>query len=59
LTEPTSAGTKVTATAVAKPGGFFKIAEPVLVRIVKKKGQAELETMKRLLEVRERARVGS
>src|SRR6266700_4367415 len=50
LAEPTSAGTKVTATAVAEPGGFFKMAEPVLVRIAKKQGQAELQTMKGLLE---------
>jgi len=58
LAEPTSAGTKVTATAVAEPGGFFKMAEPVLVRIVKKQGQAELDTLKALLEAREPARVG-
>ena len=59
LAEPTSAGTKVTATAVAEPGGFFKMAEPVLVRIAKKQGQAELQTMKGLLEAREPARVGN
>jgi uncharacterized protein YndB with AHSA1/START domain len=57
LAEPTSAGTKVTATAVAEPGGFFKMAEPVLVRIAKKQGQAELQTMKGLLEAREPAKV--
>ncbi len=59
LAEPTSAGTKVTATAVAEPGGFFKMAELVLVRIAKKQGQAELQTMKGLLEAREPARVGN
>ena len=59
LAEPTSGGTKVTATAVAKPGGFFKMAEPVLARIVKKQGQAELDTMKALLEAREPARIGN
>lgn len=58
LAEPTSAGTKVTATAVAEPGGFFKIAEPVLFRIVKKLGQTELQTMKGLLEARQPANVG-
>ena len=59
LAEPTSAGTKVTATAVAEPGGFFKMAEPVLVRIAKKQGHAELQTMKAMLEAREPARVGN
>ncbi len=59
LAEPTSAGTKVTATAVAEPGGFFKMAEPVLARIVKKQGQAELETLKDLLEAREPATLGN
>ena len=58
LTEPTSAGTKVTAMAVAEPGGFFKMAEPVLVLIAKKQGHAELATMKALLEAREPARIG-
>jgi uncharacterized protein YndB with AHSA1/START domain len=59
LAEPTSAGTKVTATAVAEPGGFFKMAEPVLVRIVKRQGQAELKTLKELLEAREPATLGN
>jgi len=59
LAEPTSAGTKVTATAVAEPGGFFKLAESLLVRIAKTQGHAELQTMKRLLEAREPAKVGN
>jgi uncharacterized protein YndB with AHSA1/START domain len=55
LAEPTADGTKVTVGAVGEPGGFFKVAESVLVRIVKKQGQAELETLKKLLEAREAA----
>ncbi len=35
------------------------MAEPVLSRIAKKQGQAELQTMKGLLEAREPARVGN
>ena len=30
--------------------GFFKIGEPILVRIAKKQFQAQLDTMKELLE---------
>ena len=55
MAEPTSAGTKVIGTAVAEPGGFFKMAEPVLGRIAKKQSQAELDAMKALLEAREPA----
>jgi uncharacterized protein YndB with AHSA1/START domain len=53
LAEPTADGTKVTVEAVGEPGGFFKVAESVLVRIAKKQGRAELETLKELLEARE------
>ena len=53
LAEPTADGTKVTVDAVGEPGGFFKVAESVLVRIAKKQGKAELEKLKQLLEARE------
>ena len=59
LAEPTADGTKVTLEAVGEPGGFFKVAESVLVRVVKKQGQAELKTLKELLEAREPAKVGN
>lgn len=57
LAEPTAGGTKVTVEAVAKSGGFFKLAEPFLGRIAKKQGLAELNTLKQLLEAGGPARV--
>jgi len=59
LAEPTAGGTKVTLEAVGEPGGFFKVAQPVLGRVVKKQGQAELDKMKALLETREPAKTGN
>jgi steroid delta-isomerase-like uncharacterized protein len=56
LAEPTRGGTKVTVQAVGEPRGFFKLAGPVLSRVVRKQGQAELDTMKSLLEARNRPR---
>ena len=43
-------GTKLTTILEGEPGGFFKIGEPILVRIAKKQFQAQLDTMKELLE---------
>ena len=57
--EPTAGATKVTIEAVGEPGGFFKVAEPVLSRIAKTHFQASLDTMKELLEAREPAKVGN
>jgi len=59
LAEPSAGGTKVTVEAVGEPGGFFRVAGPVLGRLVKKQGQSELETMKALLEARGPAKVGN
>ena len=59
LAEPTAGGTRVTLEGVAEPGGFFKMAEPLLGRIATRQIQASLDTMKELLEAREPARVGS
>ena len=59
LAEPTAGGTKVTLRGVAEPGGFFKVAEPVLGRIANRQIQAQLDTMKELLEAREPAKVGN
>lgn len=57
--EQMAGGTKVTVQAAIEPGGFFKLAEPVLGRIAKKQMEAQLDTMKELLEAREPAKVGS
>ena len=43
-------GTRLTTILEGEPGGFFKIGEPILVRIAKKQFQAQLDTMKELLE---------
>ena len=50
-------GTKVTTTIEVEPGGFFKIGEPILTRILKKQLQAQLDTLKELLEARTPAEV--
>lgn len=43
-------GTRLVAAAEAEPGGFFKLGEPILARIVKKQLQAQFDTAKELLE---------
>ncbi len=43
-------GTRVVVDVEAEPGGFFRLAEPILARIMKKQGQAQLDTVKELLE---------
>jgi ligand-binding SRPBCC domain-containing protein len=55
--EAAGEGTRVTAILEGEPGGFFRIGEPVLVRIAKKQFQAQLDTMKELLEARAPAEV--
>ena len=57
LAEATTGGTKISVELVAEPGGFFKVAEPVLGRMTKKQIEAQLDTMKELLEAREPAEV--
>ncbi len=43
-------GTRLVIAAEGEPGGFFKVGEPVLARILKKQLQAQFETAKELLE---------
>ncbi len=43
-------GTRLVSASEGQPGGFFKLAEPILARIAKKQAQAGLETAKELLE---------
>ena len=57
--EMAGGATKVTVEADLEPGGFFKLAEPVLGRIAKRQMEVQLETMKELLEAREPAKIGS
>ena len=48
--ESEGGGTKVVVVLEADPGGFFRLAEPILSRIMKKQGQAQLDTVKEILE---------
>ena len=48
--ERVDGGTRVNFTTVAEPGGFFKLAEPVLVGMIKRQFEADFANVKDLLE---------
>ena len=48
--ERVNGGTRVNFTAVAEPGGFFKLAEPLLVGMIKRQFEADFANVKDLLE---------
>jgi uncharacterized protein YndB with AHSA1/START domain len=48
--EPQAGGTKLTATGEAEPGGFFKLAGPVLSRSLKGTLEKDLQSLKATLE---------
>ena len=48
--ERVEGGTRVTLTTVAEPGGFFKLAEPLLVSMVKRQFEADFVNLKDLME---------
>jgi hypothetical protein len=48
--ERVAGGTQVTGTLVGEPGGFFKLAEPLLVSMIKRQFEADLANLKDLLE---------
>jgi uncharacterized protein YndB with AHSA1/START domain len=48
--EAENGGTRLVSAAEGELGGFFKLSEPILTRIVKKQLQAQYETAKELLE---------
>ena len=48
--ERVDGGTRVTNHQVAEPGGFFKLAEPVLVRMIKRQFEADFANLKDLME---------
>lgn len=48
--ERVEGGTRVTSTQVAEPGGFFKLAEPLLVRMIKRQYEADFANLKDLME---------
>ena len=48
--EPVEGGTKVTFVAQGEPGGFFKLAEPLVGRIAKRQIENDHDNLKDLLE---------
>ena len=48
--ERVDGGTRVTFTTVAEPSGFFKLAEPLLMSLLKRQYQADLANLKDLME---------
>jgi hypothetical protein len=48
--EPEGGGTRVVVGLEGEPGGFFRLGEPIVARIAKKQLQAQLDTVKELLE---------
>ena len=48
--EEVDGGTKVTQITEVEPRGFFKITEPLLIRMFKRQSEAELANLKDLLE---------
>ena len=51
--EPIGQGTKVTFTLQGEPGGFFKLAEPLVARSTQRQWETNLANLKDLLEQRD------
>ena len=49
-TEPVAGGTRVSQTVEAQPGGFFKLAEPLVVTMTRRQFQSDLENLRDLME---------
>lgn len=49
-TESVAGGTRVSQTIEAQPGGFFKLAEPLVVTITKRQFQSDLDNLRDLME---------
>jgi hypothetical protein len=50
--EPSDGGTRVSVVLEGEPGGFFKLAEPLVERAVRRQIQADYEQLKDILEAR-------
>ncbi len=48
--EEVPGGTRLTRAVEGEPGGFFKLADPLIERALKRQVRADLETLKGLLE---------
>ncbi len=51
--EPDGAGTRVTFAMQGEPGGFFKLAEPIVARSTQRQWETNLANLKDLLEQRD------
>ncbi len=52
ILEPVNGTTRLTITAEGEPGGFFKVAEPLVARQAKRQFENDYSTLKDLLETR-------
>jgi uncharacterized protein YndB with AHSA1/START domain len=50
--EPVGEGTRVSVHAEGEPGGFFKLAEPLVMKAVERESKKDFKTLKTLLEER-------
>ena len=48
--EPVEGGTRLNTTFELEPGGFFKVAEPLVVRMAKRQLESDLANLKDLME---------
>jgi len=48
--EQVEGGTRVNSIIEAEPGGFFKLAEPLVVQVAKRQFQSDLDNLKDLME---------
>jgi uncharacterized protein YndB with AHSA1/START domain len=48
--EPAESGTRLTLVIEGEPGGFFKLAEPLVISLAKRSYEADLNNMKEMLE---------
>jgi len=51
--EPISGGTRVSETVEGEPGGFFKLAEPLLVKLSQRQFQNDFDNLRDLMEANE------
>lgn len=51
--QPVEGGTRVTQVVEADVGGFFRLAEPLVVRLVRRNLESELHNLKDILEVQQ------
>ena len=52
ILEPIDGGTRIIAPGQCEPGGFFKVAAPILRRAMKRQADGDFATLKDLLEAR-------